>query len=83
MTEVIKHHDYVANCGDTRTTIFDNGKVQITLYGPVVTTFHLNRDDAVRFSKNLEDLVAAYDADEDRYNESKDDHNCGMVEGRS
>ena len=62
MTEVIKHHDYVANCGDTRTTIFDNGKVQITLYGPVVTTFHLNRDDAVRFSKNLKDLVAAYDA---------------------
>jgi len=80
MTKILTFRDYIAKCGDIRTTIFDDGKVQISIYGPVVTTLHLTKDDAVLFAKNLEEIIAAYDADEDRYNESKDDHNCGMVE---
>jgi len=73
MTEVLTFRDIETKSGSARVTIFIDGTVFFTVYGPSIITHTLTREDAIHISKNLEDVVAAYDATVDHYHDQCDE----------
>jgi hypothetical protein len=64
----------VIRAGDLDTVAFrEDDIIQLSLYGAAQVTVHLTREQALQLSKNLEEVVAVYDATVDRYHEVCDE----------
>jgi hypothetical protein len=66
--------------GDLRTTSWSDGSVQFGLFGSALITIHVSREQALAISKNLVDVVAAYDATVDHYHDVCDEPVAGEVQ---
>lgn len=81
MSEMITYLEFRSKQGELRTTIWDDGAVQLTRFGDIIITYHITREDAIQLAQNLTDVVAAYDATVDRYHDVCDEP--VNAEGRS
>jgi hypothetical protein len=70
----LTHREFKAAAGGSlRVTVYETGSMQLTRWGDIPITYPLTREDAVKLAKNLEEIVAAYDATVDRYHDVCDE----------